>query len=209
MARLVAWIKDNPVPAGLGGAALVGLGAYLVFGVFGFHLIFVDEVVDEANPFAADSAPSGIAGDDLTEETADAMNDAMAEDDVPMEVEASEPKPPDMPAEPQIISVGDFVDRSHPTSGIAEVLTDGTRRVLRFEDFETDNGPDLNVYLVAAAPDAPVGELAADFVDLGDLKGNIGAQNYDIPDDVDLDRYTTVVVWCVRFGVAFGAAPLA
>ncbi|HYN31091.1 MAG TPA: DM13 domain-containing protein, partial [Ilumatobacteraceae bacterium] len=59
-----------------------------------------------------------------------------------------------------------------------------------------------------AAPDASVDQLGADFVDLGDLKGNVGPQNYEIPPDVDLDRYSTVVVWCVRFGVAFGSADL-
>ncbi|HYN32216.1 MAG TPA: DM13 domain-containing protein, partial [Ilumatobacteraceae bacterium] len=83
-----------------------------------------------------------------------------------------------------------------------------TQRFLRFEDFETDNGPDLNVYLSSAAPDASVDQLGADFVDLGDLKGNVGPQNFEIPTDVDLDRYSTVVVWCVRFGVAFGSADL-
>ncbi|MCO4835109.1 MAG: DM13 domain-containing protein, partial [Acidimicrobiaceae bacterium] len=46
------------------------------------------------------------------------------------------------------------------------------------------------------------------FIDLGDLKGNIGSQNYEIPVGIDLDRYSTVVIWCVRFGVAFGAAEL-
>jgi hypothetical protein len=41
------------------------------------------------------------------------------------------------------------------------------------------------------------------------LTGNIGSQNYEIPADVDLDIYNTVVIWCVRFGVAFNAADLA
>ena len=31
----------------------------------------------------------------------------------------------------------------------------------------------------------------------------------EIPVDVDLDVYSTVVIWCVRFGVAFNAADLA
>lgn len=52
-------------------------------------------------------------------------------------------------------------------------------------------------------------DLVGDFVDLGDLKGNIGAQNFVIPDDVDLSRYNTVSVWCVRFRVVFGTAALA
>ncbi|MCB1018203.1 MAG: DM13 domain-containing protein, partial [Acidimicrobiales bacterium] len=73
----------------------------------------------------------------------------------------------------------------------------------------TDNGPDLNVYLSTAPADADEGAFDDDFVDLGDLQGNIGDQNYEVPADVDLDRYQTVVIWCVRFGVAFGAATLA
>jgi hypothetical protein len=64
------------------------------------------------------------------------------------------------------------------------------------------------VYLSAAGADADAGAFDDDFIDLGDLKGNIGPQNYEIPADVDLERYSTVVIWCVRFGVAFGAADI-
>jgi hypothetical protein len=95
---------------------------------------------------------------------------------------------------------------------VAKVLNDGTeQRFLRFEDFATDNGPDLNVYLTTADADADAGEfgVSGQFVDLGDLKGNIGEQNYEIPSDVDLEEFDTVVIWCVRFGVAFAAADLA
>jgi len=65
------------------------------------------------------------------------------------------------------------------------------------------------VYLSTAPPGASNGEFDDDFIDLGNLKGNIGSQNYEISPDVDLDRYQSVVIWCVRFGVAFGAAELA
>jgi len=41
------------------------------------------------------------------------------------------------------------------------------------------------------------------------MKGNIGDQNYDIPSTVDLEKYRTVTIWCKRFGVNFGSAPLA
>ena len=109
----------------------------------------------------------------------------------------------------RVAYVGSFGPRSHPAEGTAVVLTDGTQTFLRFDDdFATDNGPDLNVYLHTAGPDASVGDLVDDFIDLGDLKGNIGAQNYVIPDDVDLERYSTVSVWCVRFRVVFGTAAL-
>ncbi len=124
------------------------------------------------------------------------------------ESESSESEPSE-PMEVVRLAEGAFIDRSHPTEGVAVVLNDGTQqRFLRFEDFATDNGPDLNVYLSSAPADASAGEFDDDFVDLGDLKGNIGAQNYEIPTDVDLSHHSTVVIWCVRFSVAFGAAEL-
>ena len=110
----------------------------------------------------------------------------------------------------RVAAVGSFISRSHPSSGTAAVLTDGTQTFLRFDDdFATDNGPDLNVYLSTARPNDSVGDLASDFIDLGDMKGNVGAQNYEVPAGTDLNRYRTVVIWCVRFSVAFGAAELA
>ena len=136
--------------------------------------------------------------------------DAKAEDAAETEEAEAETSQPEV-VEPQIIveAAGSFIDRSHPTEGSAMVLGDGSgQRFLRFEDFRTDNGPDLNVYLSAAPLDAPAGAFDDDFVDLGDLKGNVGAQNYEIPAGLDLDHYSTVAIWCVRFGVVFGTAEL-
>ena len=98
---------------------------------------------------------------------------------------------------------GAFSSLAHETTGTAIVkeLPDGSR-VLRLEDFETSNGPDVRVYLSTGEP------YGKDFVDLGGLKGNVGNQNYTIPSGTDLDRYDTAVIWCRRFTVAFGAAEL-
>ena len=114
--------------------------------------------------------------------------------------------PPAAPAVAEIVVEvsGSFIDGDHPTSGVASVLGNGTgQRFLRFEEFATDNGPDLNVYLVNSA----TGDVS-DYIDLGDLSGNIGDQNYEIPEGIDLDVYDQVVIWCVRFGVGFGSAQL-
>ena len=63
--------------------------------------------------------------------------------------------------------------------------------------------------LSQAAPASSDGDRFDDrYVELGELKGNIGNQNYTIPSSVNLDRYPAAVVWCKRFSVAFGAAPL-
>ena len=153
---------------------------------------------------------SGMPGDEITQEMADEMNEAVASGAMPREVVMSEERP--MPVEPQIVTLvsGEFMSRSHETSGRVLVLNDGSeQRFLRFEDFRTDNGPDVNVWLSSAPPDAPARDFLLDWVDLGDMKGNVGAQNYEIPPSVDLDHYSTVVIWCVRFSVAFGVAGLA
>jgi hypothetical protein len=48
----------------------------------------------------------------------------------------------------------------------------------------------------------------AGFVELGKLKGTDGDQNYEVPSDVDLVKYRAVTIWCRRFAVNFGTAPL-
>jgi hypothetical protein len=87
-------------------------------------------------------------------------------------------------------------------------LPDGTR-ALRLTEFETSNGPDVHVYLVATT-DATDNETVthAGFIPLGALKGTSGDQNYEVPANVDLSKYQAVTIWCRRFGVNFGTAPL-
>ncbi|MGQ0540054.1 MAG: DM13 domain-containing protein, partial [Gemmatimonadaceae bacterium] len=113
-------------------------------------------------------------------------------------------------AAPTVLARGTFHSNAHETRGTATIFrfADG-RRVLRLTSFQTSNGPDVHVYLVAAPDvndDATV--ETAGFVALGSLKGNLGDQNYDIPPDVDLSRFRAVSIWCKRFSVNFGAAPL-
>ena len=111
---------------------------------------------------------------------------------------------------PVKLAEGAFKGLAHETKGRASIyqLPEG-KKVLRFSGFETSNGPDVHVYLVAAEVEKGNDAVKqAGFVDLGSLKGNKGDQNYDVPADVDLSKYKTVSVWCVRFGVNFGAAPL-
>jgi hypothetical protein len=113
-------------------------------------------------------------------------------------------------ASSQVIESGAFFGVMHPTTGTATVyrLADGSR-LLRFTNFETSNGPDVHVYLVAAenAKDSATVKNA-DIIDLGSIKGNMGDQNYTLGQDLDLSKYRTVSIWCKRFSVNFGAAPL-
>jgi hypothetical protein len=114
-------------------------------------------------------------------------------------------------ATPMTLASGMFHSNAHETIGNATILSlpDG-RRILRLTNFSTSNGPDVRVYLVAAS-DVTDDETVkqAGFVELGPMKGNKGDQNYDVPADLDLGRYRTVTIWCKRFSVNFGSAPLA
>ncbi len=113
--------------------------------------------------------------------------------------------------EPVVLAQGNFHNVAHDTKGVAAVyqLADG-KRVLRFSEFETSNGPAVHVYLVAA-DDATDNDTVkkSGFLSLGPIKGSKGDQNYDLPADADLSKYRAVTVWCERFGVNFGTAPLA
>src|SRR5437879_7098258 len=109
-----------------------------------------------------------------------------------------------------ILASGSFHGVAHNSSGNASIheLPDG-KRILRFTNFETSNGPDVHVYLVAAndATDSDSVKKAG-FVEIGSLKGNIGDQNYELPSSIDLAKYRAVTIWCQRFGVNFATAPL-
>lgn len=113
-------------------------------------------------------------------------------------------------AGPMSLAKGHFKSLAHETKGVATIyrLADG-KQTLRLSEFETSNGPDVHVYLTAAEVEKGSDAIkSAGFIDLGSMKGNKGDQNYDIPADVDLSKYKNVTIWCARFGVNFGLAPL-
>jgi Electron transfer DM13 len=171
--------------AAAAGAVLVVVGLVL----FEPWQLVIDQRVDEAAPIAA--APA-----------------APAEPAPP-----AAPREPAPPAGPVVLARGELISHEHESSGSVVVveLPDGSR-VLRLEELNTSNGPDLHVWL----SDAPVVEGRdgwgvfddGRYVDLGDLKGNIGSSNYPLPPAVDLAQLSSVSVWCERFAVSFAAAAL-
>jgi hypothetical protein len=212
-----AWIKNPKIvlPGLLGLAGLL----WLAFGFFGVHLLLTEERVDEAPPVfeaAAAAVDPAEPVDPMVDTTVDPSSDDLAGAALePMADATTEPMATTTAPEPAATTApaptvmteftGTFVSREHPTSGQAIVLGNGSgRRFLRFESFETDNGPDLKVYLVNSSAGG-----VGDIIDLGELKGNIGDQNYEIPAGVDLAVHDTVLVWCERFSSPFGEASLA
>ena len=97
-------------------------------------------------------------------------------------------------------------DRVHKGSGTATVyrLEDG-EHVLRLEDLDVTNGPDLFVLLLR---DPEGRDKERGYVELGRLKGNRGNQNYDIPAEVVMADHRAVMIYCRAFHVIFSIAQL-
>jgi hypothetical protein len=91
----------------------------------------------------------------------------------------------------------------HRARGRAAIIREpgGTRR-LTLTDFDADPGPGVVVYLARDESNVD------DVVELGDLKGNVGDQQYRIPDGANLQAYDTLILWCVPFTTRIAVALL-
>jgi len=118
---------------------------------------------------------------------------------------------PEATPEPKQNPAGEFVDAEHGTSGTARILELANgKRYLRIENLATSNGPDLHVWLSDRTAGGSWFKYDdGDYLKLGELKATNGNQNYEIPADADLTIFKSAVIWCDRFNVAFGAAPIA
>ena len=164
--------------------------------------LLLDTEVNEEFPMAA----SAEVPDDMTIEEVEAVMVKAADEP---DTETTEPMPETV--EPIVLSTAEFsgADDFHEGSGTATIyeLEDGSR-ILRFEDFEVTNGPALRVILSPGDVDSPDDATSEGYIDLGELKGNVGDQNYELPADLDLDEFGTVVIYCEPFHVVFATAAL-
>lgn len=161
------------------GAAVLGAGLIaFVLVWFQPQKIFMENTADEARPNAPAATPTGTT-------------------------------PPTGATGPATVAAGSFRSLEHETTGRAELirLPDGSH-VLRFENLDTSNGPDLVVYLSELPSNLGDHDYGRRFIDLGGLKANRGNQNYAIPTGTDVSRFRSAVIWCRRFTVGFGVAPL-
>ncbi|WP_128382040.1 DM13 domain-containing protein [Streptomyces cavernae] len=175
-------------------AMLVVVAGGVGFGLYWFQpwKLWQDKTVEEALPGSVETtAPPAVAPSEEPSES-----------------------PSSAAGGPQTLASGELISHEHATSGTVKLvrLSDGSH-VVRLENLDTSNGPDLRVWLT----DAPVKQGQAGwhvfddgkYVSLGKLKGNKGSQNYALPRDVNPSSYSSVSIWCDRFDVSFGAAELA
>ena len=195
-----------------GGLAVV---FYLAFGYFQVQAAFIDREVNEsfaASPETVEETTQQKNQQDTQPETIEETTEAgeSAQPAAPETTQEAAPKAEPEPSGPVQVSAGTFHDVGYEGTGDAIVYRqeDGSY-VLRLENLDVDNGPDLFVYAVAAddAFDAQT-VLDAGFVDLGPLKGNQGNQTYELPPEFDPEVHRSVSIWCQQFAANFVTAPL-
>ena len=185
-----------------------GLVGVVIVAALGWYLVsplFINDVVDEAFPIPSASELADMSEDEKAEIEAEVLDAAADMPDTVMDEAMPEG------AGPVIVSVGEFVDADafHQGTGTATIyqLEDGSH-VLRFENFEVTNGPDLHVYLTNHADPQSQADVMQGAIDLGSLSGNVGNQNYEIPAGTDVSQFNTVVIYCQPFHVIFSTASL-
>jgi hypothetical protein len=162
----------------LGAAVLAGLAVAAGVAYFQPEKLLINQRVDEAIP-AATAAPG----------------------------QARQASPVARPE--TVLRSSNLQSLEHQSSGTVVLIElPGGGRILRLENLATSNGPDLHVYLSTAPASSDWHGYDRDYVDLGALKGNLGNQNYTLPDSVDIARYRSAVIWCRQFTVGFAVAPL-
>ncbi|WP_236567608.1 MULTISPECIES: DM13 domain-containing protein [unclassified Nocardiopsis] len=181
------WRRSGPLWAAAGLALLLAAAGLWAFQPW---RLFTTRAVEEALPRAAPPAAEREA-------------DPAAGEERPEDGESA-------PDEPVVLGEGGFLTQEHATSGTATVLelADGSRYV-RLTDLATSDGPDLHVWITDQEAGGDWSKYRdGRYVALGPLKGNEGDANYEIPADAELDGMASVVIWCDRFSVAFGSAPV-
>jgi hypothetical protein len=193
------------------------------FAVVNWWLIspyFVDDVVDEG--FSASITEQVAPGDQTpTDSTTPPVDEEPTTDaspptepvqgqgeEQPVAPTEEEPPAPTTPSGPALLGAGQFIGLAgHSGTGDAGIFQnpDGSL-VLRFENFDIQNGPDLEVYLVPGSDQTSPQDGS---IHLGPLKGNIGDQNYELPSGTELTPGGyTALVWCEAFSVEFVGATI-
>jgi len=101
----------------------------------------------------------------------------------------------------ELLAKGNFMESAHHVEGKALLIEDDGKKIVRFEDFDTINGPALFIYLSTGLDDS-------DFVNLGEIKATKGNVNYEVPEGTDTELYNKVLVWCEPFSILFSYAEL-
>ena len=100
-----------------------------------------------------------------------------------------------------LLKEGELMGIGHTASGHVGVYDNNGTKVIVLDPYNSQNGPDLKVYLSKDVN-------ASDYIKLGKLKSTTGKQSYTVPGTPNLADYHYVHIWCEQFTVVFGRAEL-
>jgi hypothetical protein len=96
---------------------------------------------------------------------------------------------------------GTFSASAHPGSGTVKLVKDAAgKKFLVFDNFKTDSGPDLRVYLSDDLKATNFSEITNKVVN--------GTYQLAVDANVDTDKKRKVLIWCKSFTVLFCSADL-
>ncbi|GAB5492186.1 MAG: hypothetical protein Phog2KO_24010 [Phototrophicaceae bacterium] len=93
------------------------------------------------------------------------------------------------------------VDEVRQAEGDASIyqLSDGSR-IIHFEDnFSSSRAPDIHIVFTRNPDPSDERGVGVDYIDIGALRANVGAQTYTIPAGVDFSRYPVMALYSVEF----------
>ena len=108
------------------------------------------------------------------------------------------------------ITGGNWVEKGYSIKGGWKIVERDERKFIVFDDnFKTKKGPDLKVYLSAKSIEAVKGgNVAQSSIKIAPLKSNKGAQEYEIPNEVKLEDYSSLLIHCEAYSHLWGGAAL-
>lgn len=107
-----------------------------------------------------------------------------------------------------VVASGNFVKSEKATTGKAQIVNMNGKRYLKLDEaFSTGDGPDVKVILHKNS-NVPANIKEGNYITLAKIKSFKGAQTYEIPQDVNLDDFKSVGIWCEEFNATFGYASL-
>jgi len=105
------------------------------------------------------------------------------------------------PATSTLLKQGTLAGVGHNANGLVKIFETSSNKVVYFETFLSQDGPDLKVYLSKDID-------AKEYVRLGALKSTSGMQSYNVPAGIDVSGYGYVHIWCERYSVVFARAEM-
>jgi hypothetical protein len=120
-----------------------------------------------------------------------------------------EPAPAGL-ASAKVLGTAQVYDVDRDGEGTAKIyeLPNGTR-VIRLEDFFVSINSDLELRLSEQPNPKTTDEaIKAPWKIVAPLKATVGTMNYEVPKDIDVSKYQSIVIWCEITRNAYAAASI-